>query len=70
MDYKPFKSELIYFTFFEEYLTSKYLGWDGFIKSKDFGILVFKMEFETFMKSEYIVVDEKKWLVAKIKYGF
>jgi|LakMenEpi03Aug12_release.lakeMendotaPanAssembly.Ray.scaffolds.fasta_scaffold709228_2 hypothetical protein len=70
MDYKPFKSELIYFTFFEEYLTSRYLGWDSFIKSKDFGILVFKMEFETFMKSEYIVVDEKKWLVAKIKYGF
>jgi hypothetical protein len=64
------KSDIIYKTFIEEYMTSSYIGWDRFIKSKDLGLTVTNLAVEKFSKCNYIVVDEKKWLLAKLKYGF
>lgn len=36
--------------------------WSDFIKDKDIGI-------QYFIKKVYTIVDQKKWLLAKIKYG-
>jgi hypothetical protein len=40
--------------------------WDNFIKRKNLGIS-WKM---IYSKEVYEIVDEKKWAIAKIKYGF
>jgi hypothetical protein len=45
------------------------LMWKEFIKSLDIGIECIKScEFPN--NDVYKVIDEKKWLLAKIKYGF
>lgn len=39
--------------------------WYRFIESKDLGIISL-----SYYDDEYIITDEKKWTLAKIKYGF
>ena len=48
-----------------QFNTNSELSWKVFIKNKDFGI-----ECTNFLTNEYVVVDEKKWMLAKINYGF
>jgi hypothetical protein len=40
-------------------------SWYSFIKSKDLGIICVDL-----LADEYTIVDEKKWLLSKLKYGF
>jgi len=42
-------------------------AWDDYIKSKNLGIIVMECAGSN---SVYRIVDEKKWLLTKIKYGF
>jgi hypothetical protein len=39
--------------------------WEVFIENQDIGLKGINV-----WRDEYIIVDEKKWLIAKIKYGF
>jgi len=39
--------------------------WKTFIESKDLGVICL-----SYLKDEYRITDEKKWALAKIKYGF
>ena len=49
------------YEFEDEYLrTNK--QWSAFIKDKDIGI-------QYFIKKVYTVVDPKKWLLTRLKYG-
>jgi len=43
-------------------------SWSEFIKSKDLGIIVFDFNGSP-SKYIYEIIDEKKWLIARIKYG-
>ncbi len=49
----------------KEYLSSK-LDWSELVISKDLGIICV----DVFYLDRFKLVDEKKWLLAKIKYGF
>ncbi len=64
MDSKYFSNNNILYTFHLEYMESK-LYWVDFIKSKDLGIICL-----SYLNHKYEIKDEKKWLLAKIKYGF
>ncbi len=48
----------------EKYLTYKYNFWFLFIKEKDLGII------PTMSTTRYKIIDESKWLLTKLKYGF
>jgi hypothetical protein len=39
-------------------------AWENFIESKDLGIKAVGLS------NDYIIVDEKKWTISKLKYGF
>ena len=39
--------------------------WKTFIESKDLGVICL-----SYLNDEYRIVDEKKWALSKIKYGF
>ncbi len=56
--YNRFRNE------FFKYFGSTYRVWEDFIKSKDLGVICL-----SHFNDEYIIIDEKKWLLAKIKYG-
>ena len=64
------KGARIYSVFSIEYRTSNAFnngfGWKEFIDFKDLGIRHIKTGIDNDL---YNVVDEKKWLLAKIKYG-
>lgn len=45
-------------------IINPFLSWRLYIKKKDMGILCINDMFD------YKIVDEKKWMLAKIKYGF
>jgi hypothetical protein len=47
----------------EDYHKSPIQEWDKYIKSLDLGVEVIK-------NHDYKIVDEKKWMLNKIKYGF
>lgn len=59
-----------------EYYNSEIVDWGAFINSKDLGLLVVTIEhyMEELDKSdlEYDIrlIDEKKFMLSKIKYGF
>ena len=55
----------IYNILYDEYAESNINAWSKFIKSKDLGIISL-----SYYDDEYRIVDEKKWLLTKIKYGF
>lgn len=65
-----FECEGVYKNFFNEYLNSCFLGWDIFIKHKDIGIKVANGTLSnTFAKAQYIVTNQHKWLLSKLKYS-
>jgi len=65
MESNTFINSNIYIHFRNEYFSNKNNIWIDFIKSKDLGVICL-----SYLKDEYRVVDEKKWLINKIKYGF
>ncbi len=62
MDSNVIENENIYNFLKEEFLRTEW-NWDKFIENKDLGIM-------HFVDDEYEIIDEKKWLLNKIKYGF
>ena len=55
----------IYNILYDEYVESNINAWSKFIKSKDLGIISI-----SYYDDLYRIIDEKKWALAKIKYGF
>ncbi len=68
MDSDILKNDLIYENLKDEFRfklqREPYINWLTFIKSKDLGI-----DFNN-NTDEYKIIDEKKWALNKIKYGF
>jgi hypothetical protein len=76
-----FNAKKIYLTFIKEWINysnefhAKYSkqidinNWLDFIKSKDLGIICVQAKSNS-SGDVYKLIDEKKWLLAKIKYGF
>ena len=62
MDSNVIENENIYNFLKEEFLRTEW-NWDKFIENKDLGIM-------HFVDDEYEIIDEKKWALSKIKYGF
>jgi hypothetical protein len=55
--------------FYHEWLQDEnLLNWKTFINEKDLGIIYFGRSLSKNL-TEYEIIDEKKWLLAKIKYG-
>ena len=53
-------------TIYEYYrVESRFISWKEFIKSKDLGIICVSLA-----SNIYRIVDKKKWILTKIKYGF
>ena len=66
MESDTFINATIYNRFRNEYYSNKNNNiWNIFIESKDLGVICL-----SYLKDEYRIVDEKKWLINKIKYGF
>jgi len=65
MAFKINNKTTIYIHFRNEYFSNKKNPWDNFIESKDLGVICI-----SYLRDEYRIVDEKKWLINKIKYGF
>jgi len=59
-----FKNKDLYFKFRNEFFKSNTAFFEQFIKNLDIGILV-----EDFYLDIYKIIDEKKWVLYKIKYG-
>jgi hypothetical protein len=74
MDSNTFVHSGIVDFFYEEWYESPHKVYKDFIKSKDMGIeLVENLRDEKTRLYQYNVfriINEKKWLLAKIKYGF
>jgi len=69
MDSDTFINSNIYIHFRNEYYSNKNNLfkndiWNNFIECKDLGVICL-----SHFNDEYIIIDEKKWLLAKIKYG-
>ncbi len=66
-----FDSVKIYKTFSKEWFSNytRQPDWEVFINSKDLGIVCIKNS-DSAKTDEYELVDPKKWVLAKIKYGF
>ena len=62
MGYKILKTERIFETLKDEW-ASRRMWWSLFINTKDLGI---RYEFP----DTYKIIDEKKWALSKIKYGY
>jgi len=62
MDSDTFTNRNIYLYFREE---SRFINWKEFIKSKDLGIFCLDS-----LNHIYKIIDEKKWLLSKLKYNF
>ena len=57
------KSEKLYDSLFDEYIIIGIdFGWKEFIASKDLGIKYLSDDI-------YEIVDKKKWMLTRIKYG-
>lgn len=64
---------VIYDAFKREYKNSTYLqrlhlGWPDFIKNKKLGIECVQ-QFNLIACNTYNIVDDKKWILARLKYG-
>jgi hypothetical protein len=55
----------IYNILYDEYAESNINAWSKFIKSKDLGIISI-----SYYDDLYKIIDQKKWALSKIKYGF
>ena len=61
--------EVIYYYFEDDYYDNSYANnWQEFVKYIDIGIEYIESA-ELVDVDHYKIVDEKKWLLAKIKYG-
>jgi hypothetical protein len=73
MDSKLFFSEDIWDRFQHEYYAKQPYtgrgGWKLFISNKDLGIR-YTPSYTLDLIHVYEVVDEQKWLLTKLKYGF
>lgn len=58
------QSGLIYAVFFHEWVENGHELWADFIKRKDLGL-----QHIGYSHGTYIIVNEKKWLLSKLKYG-
>jgi hypothetical protein len=56
------------YKFWSHIIKFKYKFWPHIIKSKDIGLICTSVCINT-DDYQYEVVDRKKWMVAKIKYG-
>jgi hypothetical protein len=65
MDFDIFHNRDIYHKFRNEYWETPYIQYDELIESKNLGIICLDS-----IKDLYKVIDEKKWALNKIKYGF
>ena len=67
--YKTFSSEWVKYKYdnFDKLIT--YENWKDFIKIKDLGIVCVS-SYPSANQDEYEIIDEKKWILTKIKYGF
>jgi len=54
----------IFFTLYDEYMETNIDGWSNFINSKNLGIICDRVV------CVYKIIDEKKWMLTKLKYGF
>lgn len=72
MDSNIFITDTIYLRFQDEYHSSNnhLMGYIKFIKSKNLGIECIDINIGGGLLDRYKIVDEKKWLINKIKYGF
>jgi hypothetical protein len=52
----------MYDLFIKEYRNSNYGFWEDFILGKDIGVKY--MQFD-----RYAIIDQKKWMITKLKYG-
>ena len=71
MDSDTFITDTIYEKFQYEYHNSNNIhrGYIKFIKSKNLGIECIDINIGSQLLDRYKIVDEKKWLINKIKYG-
>jgi hypothetical protein len=74
MDSEIFHNYEIYYSFKEEWIqkvlpkehdSDATLKWEEFILNKDLGVISYSGFY-----SMYKIIDHKKWLLAKLKYGF
>lgn len=63
MDSNTFINEIVFDNLHDDYFNSD-LDWCEFVESKDLGI-----DCLDWKNDVYIITDEKKWLINKIKYG-
>ena len=56
----------IYECFKEEFLMSGRIVWESFIESKDIGLKYF---WYSKAGHGYYIIDERKWMLAVLKYG-
>ena len=65
--------EMVYQTFMAEYRCSpsynKGFGWKVFLENKNLGIEHHPDHYDMRGTSLYKIVDEKKWMLTRIKYG-
>ena len=54
--------------FFDEYRHDIFHNWKAFIESKNIGLLY--INDGILEHDKYRIIDEKLWMLAKIKYGF
>lgn len=78
MDSDIFLSEKIYSLFKQEYYDyvlekrDPYFQWETHIHNKNIGVSVYDYNHDRLghiANARYIVKDEKKWLLTKLKYG-
>ena len=65
MEYNSTFNAGMFDIFFSEWVESK-LAWEDFITLKDLGLEYIRGRGED---EQYSIVDIKKWMMAKIKYG-
>jgi hypothetical protein len=79
MESNPFKCEKILQLFGYDYYDrcrtrrDPYYRWEYLIHEKNIGIAVFDYDGDRLghiCNARYSIVDEKKWLLSKLKYGF
>lgn len=69
MEFKDVQ-KIIYKKFKDDEYRYVFRTWESFIKSKDLGIrYINKFPWVDSYFEDYEVVDQKKWLFARIKYG-
>jgi hypothetical protein len=65
---KKFEDMNIVYRFYKECKEIDAVNWYNLIKNKNLGIETTVMTSD--LLDEFIVTDEKKWLLCKLKYGF